>query len=199
VKCLPVGAADDPRLADHIQLLVIPDIRGKLPFDPFEPKVAADTLVAIKQHLDKHTLPVARFTISNPTYIRLEVRLGVRFRAGYNPGYYTQALNQELQRYLAPWAYDQSAEIVFGGRINANLIVNFVEERDYVDYVAGIKLFTHLGGAAKQVDAQYTVAPDAILVSDRQHQIDLISEEVYQEAYFTGINYMQIELDFQVA
>ena len=31
--------------------------------------------------------------------------------------------------------------IVFGGEINTSLIVNFVEERPYVDYVAGIKLF----------------------------------------------------------
>jgi hypothetical protein len=201
VKCLPVGIADDPRLADQIQLIVIPDIRGKLPFDPFEPKVAADTLRAIEQYIEQHTSPAARVTISNPTYIRLLVRLGVRLRPGYNPGYYTQALDQELQRYLAPWAYDQSAEIVFGGKINANLIVNFVEERPYVDYVAGVKLFTSMDGDTNTqlVDPQFAVAPNAILVSDRKHRIDLISEEVYQESYFTGINYMQVELDFQIA
>lgn len=201
VKCLPAGSAGDPRLADQIRIIVVPDIRGKLPFDPFEPKVAADTLAKIAQHLSRHSSPEARVVILNPTYIRLQVRLGVRLRPGYNPGYYLQELDQELQRFLAPWAYEQSAEIVFGGKINASLIVNFAERRPYVDYVAGIKLYTRLDdhGDAQQITSQYLVPSDAILVSERQHQLDLISEEVYQEAYFTGIGAMQIELDFQLA
>jgi hypothetical protein len=201
VKCLPAGAADDPRLADQIRIIIVPDIRGKLPFDPFEPKVAADTLARIAQYLGRHTSPDARFTVVNPTYIRLQVRLGVRLRPGYNPGYYLPALDQELQRFLAPWAYDQSAEIVFGGKVNASLIVNFVERRPYVDYMAGIKLYvrTDESADAQQIAPQFIVPPDAILVSDRQHQIDLISEEAYQEAFFTGIGAMRIELDFRVA
>ena len=32
VKCLQVGTSQDPRLADVIQIVVIPDIQGKLPF-----------------------------------------------------------------------------------------------------------------------------------------------------------------------
>ena len=201
VKCLPVGTSDDPRLADDIKIIVIPDIRGKLPFDPFEPKAPAEMLSRIKRYLKKQTSPLVCFTVNNPTYVRLKVRLGVRFKQTGNPGYYQQALGQALQRYLAPWAYDDSAEIVFGGRINANLIVNFVERLDYVDYVAGIKLFTSLEAddEPKPADTQFAVAPEAILVSDRRHVIDPITEEVYEEKYFTGINYMQVELDFVIA
>jgi hypothetical protein len=195
VKCLPVGSSADPRLVDQIQIIVIPDIRGKLPFDPFEPKVAADTLWQIEQYLNQHTPAIARFAVRNPSYIRLRIRLGVRFRPGFNPGYYKQALDQELQRFLAPWAYDQSAEIAFGGIINTNLIINFAEERPYVDYVAGIKLFAN---GIEYSNSQIALDPNAIFVSDRQHIIDPISEEIFQQAYFTGINYLQIELDFQV-
>ncbi len=206
VQCLPVDAFDDPRLAGAIQIIVIPDIQGKLPSDPFEPKAPADTLLEIERYLLARSAPLARFTVKNPRYVQLKVRFHVRFREGYNPGYYRPLLNEELQRYLSPWAYDESAEIVFGGKINANLIVNFVEERDYVDYVAGITLFTSPDGAAfTEVPADgdvYTVAagaPDVILVSARQHEIDLITEEVYVEEAFIGINYMKIELDFKVA
>jgi hypothetical protein len=195
VKCLPVGSSADPRLVDQIQIIVIPDIRGKLPFDPFEPKVAADTLWQIEHYLNQHTPAIARFAVRNPSYIRLRIRLGVRFRPGFNPGYYKQALDQELQRFLAPWAYDQSAEIAFGGIINTNLIINFAEERPYVDYVAGIKLFAN---GVEYSTTQIALDPNAIFVSDRQHIIDPISEEIFQQSYFTGINYLQIELDFQV-
>jgi hypothetical protein len=200
VKCLPVGTAGDPRLADQVRIIVIPDIRGKLPFDPFEPKVAADTLLRIEHYLGRHAPQLARFTVGNPTYIRLKVRLGVRFMPGRNPGYFRLALDQELQRFLAPWAYDQSAEIVLGGKINANLIVDFVERRPYVDYVAGVELYTRReSGFDAQPAGDFTIPADAILVSERGHQIDLIAEEVFQETYFTGINYMEIELDFKVA
>jgi hypothetical protein len=208
VKCLPVGASDDPRLADVIQIVVIPDIQGRLPFDPFEPKLPADTLWQIEQYLIGHSPAFARLKVKNPTYVRLKARLGVRLREDSNPGYYKNLLNEELQRYLAPWAYDRSAEIVFGGRINTSLIINFLEERPYVDYVAGIKLFTSLDGRQFTLYGEpgddplndvSVLAPDAILVSDRSHQIDLIAEEGYEQEFFTGINYMKIELDFQIA
>ncbi len=202
VKCLPAGVSDDPRLTDTIQIIVIPDIHGKLPFNPFEPKSPADLLLQIEQVLNQHCPPFANFKVKNPTYLRLKVRLGVRLRSDANTGYYKSLLNDELQRYLAPWAYDHSAEIVFGGEINDSLIVNFVEERPYVDYVAGIKLFISPDGVQFKpydpADKTFTLAPDAIIVSDRSHQIDLIAEEGYEEEFFTGINYMKIELDFEI-
>jgi len=200
VKCLPVGASEDPRLADVIQVIVIPDIKGKLPFDPFEPKAPSDVLFQIEQHLASQCAPFAQFKVKNPTYLRLKVRLGVRLRPEANPGYYKSLLNEELQRYLAPWAYDRSAEIVFGGEINTSLIVNFVEKRPYVDYVAGVKLFIGPNDNDLKPYIEGSVfTPDAIIVSDRSHEIDLITEEGYEEQFFTGINYMKIELDFQVA
>ena len=203
VKCLPVDASKDPRLADLIQIVVIPDIRGKLPFDPFEPKAPSDTLFEIEQYLLRHTAPLARFTVKNPRYAELKVRFKVQFRQGYNPGFYLQQLHDELRRYLAPWAYDDSAEIVFGGRISAGLIVNFVEERPYVDYLADIRLYilfegkTTLVGSGK--DDTLVESPDVILVSARQHEIELISEEGYEEEFFVGIDYMKVELDFTLA
>ena len=174
----------------------------------WEERDAADVLLQIEQYLIKHSPPFANLKVKNPTYVRLKARLGIRLRSDANPGYYKNILNEELQRYLAPWAYDRSAEIVFSGRINTSLIVNFLEERPYVDYVAGIKLFTRLDGQhftlydvsdSTQLEDVSVFAPDAILVSDRSHEIDLITEEGYEQEFFTGINYMKVELDFQIA
>ena len=150
VQGLPVDAFDDPRLADAIQIIVIPDIRGKLPSDPFEPKAPADTLLKIERYLLARSSPLARFTVKNPRYVELKVRFQVRFREGYNPGYYRPLLNEELKRYLSPWAYHESAEIVFGGKINANLIVNFIEERDYVDYGGLLRGWPPLPGGSRE-------------------------------------------------
>ena len=207
VKCLPVGSFEDPVLADQIEIVVIPDIRGKLPFDPFEPKVAADTRLEIQQFLALHTPATASVVVRNPTYVYLMARFSVRLQAqdSGNPRYYLQRLNEEVQQYLSPWAYDQSAEIVLGGKICGNLIVNFVEQRLYVDYVAGLQLFTSPDGlppftpvSLTESEPEITAGPDTILVSVRNHQIDLVTEERYVDEYFIGINFMEIELDFKV-
>ncbi|MEZ4731473.1 MAG: baseplate J/gp47 family protein [Caldilineaceae bacterium] len=201
-KCLP-AALDRP---GQVELVVIPDIRNKLPFNPFEPKAPADLLAAIQSYLAAHSPAFATITVKNATYVAVKVRVAVRFHPAYQTGYAKQLLNEELNRFLAPWAYDEGADIVIGGRIYANVIINFMEERPYVDYVAQIKLFASEDGrpftlAQPDPDAGYwveTTRPDGILVAARHHEIDLISEVDYSEADFTGINYMKIELDFIV-
>ena len=199
VKCLPAGVAEDPRLADCIQVIVIPDIRGKLPFDPFEPKASAETLSKIEQYLRARAPESARLLVKNPRFIQLKVRFAVRLREGNDPRYYRPVLEDELRRFLAPWAYDESAEIVLGNKITANLIVDFVDRREYVDYLAGMRLFTSHDGKDFTVvtEETLTLPPDAVLTSARNHAIDLISDR-YEEAHFVGINFMEVELDFQL-
>lgn len=206
-KALPVGSFDDPVAANEVRILVIPNIRGKLPFDPFAPKVPADLLESIAAHVRRHAPPFARVVVRNPRYLQLKLRFSVRLRPAGNAGFYLEQLHGELQRYLAPWAYDAAADIVFGGRINTNLIVNFLEERPYVDFVAGLKLFAGADGIGfREVTGPEAGlatlpggGPDVILVSARSHQIDLIGEARYEDDHFFGLNYMKIELDFQVA
>lgn len=207
VKCLAVDSVDDPRRASLVQVIVIPDIRGKRPFDPFEPKVPADTLRRIEEFLANCSAAGAPFRVQNPRYCSLKLRFSVRLRPGCNPGFYLAQLDEEVRRFLAPWAYDDSADIVFGGRVSANLIVHFVEQRPYVDYVAGMKLFLSQNGqildrpAEDHVDLRLFTggAPDVILVSAPEHQIDLIAEERYVKESFVGIDYLKVELDFRVA
>lgn len=208
VKCLPAGTSKDPDLSETIQVIVIPDIKGKPHLDPFEPRLPADELIRIREYLGGYMPPSARIMVKNPAYIQLKIRLGVRLASDDNPGYDKKTLNRDLQRYLAPWAYDKSADIVFGGRINSSLIINFVEKRPYVDYVAHIKLFVSLDGGKRFIPCagddtdrldQAGAPPDAILVSAPSHDIDLISREGYEPECFTGINYMEVELDFRIA
>jgi hypothetical protein len=128
----------------------------------------------------------------------------VRFQPGTDEGYAKQQLNSDLNRFLSPWAYNIDGDIVIGGRIYANVIVNFIEERPYVDFVAEIRLFKSENGrtftAVQRAGTRgYWVEPtdpDGVLVAARQHEIDIITEAGYEAEDFKGINYMRIELDF---
>jgi len=201
-KCLPA----DPEQLGQVEITVIPDIKEKLPFNPFEPKAPSDLLADIQAYLSDKVPAFASLKVKNAHYVPIKVRVAVRFRPGHNEGFYKQLLNEELNRYLSPWAYEEGADIVIGGKIYANSIINFLEERDYIDYVAEIKLFSSEDGATFQYarpseSGDYwveTSQPDGVLVAAQQHEIDIIPEAGYEEESFEGINYMKIELDFIV-
>ena len=211
-KCLSQRLADAPAgLADSevlglVRLIVIPDIRGKSLFDPFEPKAASSLLADIADYLTPLLPGTARLRVENAAYVQIRIRVGVRFSDPDNPAFYRQKLNDELNRYLAPWAYDEGADIVIGRRIYASSIVTFIDQRPYVDYVAGIKLFSSDDGETfvqapadpAEGDSIGSDRPEAVLVAARRHEIDLIADEIYAADQFKGVNYMKIELDFVV-
>jgi hypothetical protein len=137
--------------------------------------------------------------------VPVQVRLGVRFIKGLDEGNARKRLNEDLVRFLSPWAFDEGAELMIGGKIYANSILDYVDRRDYVDYVAEIKLFRFLEPDKPElivpVADNYHVAttrPDQVLVAAEQHYFDSIPDTGFQQSNFTGINYARIELDFIV-
>ena len=205
-KCLPAGSSGRPEDIGQVEIVVIPDIRNQVPFDPFEPKVPADLIADIEGYLADKIPPYADVRVRNPHYVPVKIRFGVRFRPDRDEGFYIRKLNEELKRFLSPWAYEEAADITIGGRIYANSIVNFVDERDYVDYIATISLFSSDDGRrfvaaqGSEEEGYYvtTERPGGVLVSARRHEIDVIAEGGYEEESFTGIDFMKIELDFTV-
>ena len=197
-KCLP-ATPDKP---GQVEIIVIPDIKNQRPFNPFEPKASADLIADIETYIADTTPSFATVKVRNAHYVAVKVRFAVRFLPSYNEGYYKQKLNQSINRFLSPWAYEEGADIVIGGRIYANVIINFIEEQPYVDYVAKIKLFSSADGKTFKLASSGWVEaeqPDVVWVAAHQHEIDIISDAGYEEENFEGINYMKVELDFIVA
>ena len=212
VKCLRADAIARQHEAGRVELVVIPDIKNRLPFDPFEPKAPADLIRDIETFLADKTPPFANVTVKNPHYVAVKVRCGVRFMPGEDETFCRRRLNDELNRFLSPWAYEEGADLIIGGSVYANSLINFIDGRDYVDYVAEFELFTSEDGEhftfipppppdAVLPEGYHASAsrPDAILIAAREHQFDVISTADYHVENFTGINYMKIELDFIVA
>lgn len=206
VKCIP-GRPEQP---GQVVLIVIPDIRNKLPFEPSAPKAPANLLGEVREYLAPRAPASASIDVRNARYVAVQVRLGVRFRGKGNEAFYKQKLREELNRYLSPWAYDEGTDIAIGGRIYASSIVDFVDRRPYVDYVAGIKLFRSEDGvnywavarpSASSTEGYFvgTEKPDEVLVAAPSHEIDVLSEALYEERLVTGIGFMKLELDFTVA
>ncbi len=194
----------------QVTVLVIPDIKGKLPFDPFEPKVPTAQLLQIHEYLTGYMPQAVSLVVRNANFTPIKVRFAVRFLKGYNEGIYKEQISEDLKQYLSPWAYDEGAEIAFGSKIYPNSIIDFLEGRYYVDYITRIKIFqetTDENGDAQWTDVRLlqdgdsvavATMPDEILMSATEHEVDVITTSQYDDTIYRGINYMKIELDFIV-
>ncbi len=201
VKCLP--ARDE---LGKVMITVIPDIRDRLPFNPYAPKVGSAELLEIKEFLTNRVPAFAEITVNNPTYLQVMTRCSIKFHQGYDPQFYQTKLIDEIKRFLSPWAYDDPTNISLGGTLDAGVLINFIAEKNYVDFVANLKLFQIMDGEITDVitlnDGKNTVVPnqpDMILVTAETHQIDIVDSNVYDEDLQEGINYMVIGVDFEVA
>ncbi|RCJ26528.1 hypothetical protein A6S26_14075 [Nostoc sp. ATCC 43529] len=211
VKCITSAAGSNNPGAAKVTIVVIPDISNTAPFFPLEPKAPLYLLKEIEAYLQKYTSPFVQIVVKNPRYERIKYRVGIRFRHGYEQGYYLNQLNEDIKRFLSPWAYEEQADITFGSSIHSSSLIYFIENRPYVDYVANLKLIEQIGikaGSQGKSDTYYRVNqsnlaqvqhPDSILVSAPEHIIDLIGTENYEEEDFEGIGYMIVGIDFIVS
>ena len=205
-KCLRADPVAHPRDPGRIELVVIPNVSNRVTFDPFEPKASADLIRSVTDFLSDKTNAFASIVVKNAHYVPLKVRCGVRFMPGQDESFCRKRLNDELNRFLSPWAYEEGADLVIGGNVYANSIIDFMERREYVDYIATLKLFVSEDDGltftlVQETDDYHatTKRNDGVLVAARQHQFDVIANADYRVEAFSGINYMQIELDFVVS
>lgn len=209
-KCLSRSVLDgyEETLPGEVSMVVVPDISHTAPFFPLAPRAPLYLLRKIEAYLGQRTPPAVTVRARNPRYEQIQYRIGAQFREGFRSGYYLKKLNEDVKRYLSPWAYEENADIPLGSSIhNANLI-NYLEGLEYVDYIVHLKLLDHrlLGREGKDTVYEATEAgsvrvhhPASILVSAPNHIIDFIAEKSYEEEEFEGIGYMIIGKDFVIS
>jgi hypothetical protein len=181
VKCLSHSSEQEAccsyRRPGQVTLVVVPDLKNKTPIDPLKPKAPLDTLTAIKDYVEKMNSMFIEVHTRNPEYEELQLDFKVQFKRHYEFGFYSKKLNDDLIRYLSPWAFSPSFEISFGGRVHKSVILNFIEELEYVDFITSFKMYHRSGEnpATKDVNEIEVINPSAILVSSAKHLINPVS------------------------
>lgn len=150
VKCLPHTDEAGAFHAGHTALVVVPNLRRGGGTNPLEPRAGEVLLAEIRDDLAGLATPFAMLHVIRPVFERLRVEAKVVFAHGRDPGYYAGVLNNDLRRFLSPWAYQDGEDILFGARIYRSDILAFIEGRDYVDHLIGLRLFHDFGGEAHE-------------------------------------------------
>jgi hypothetical protein len=145
VKCLNKTGFLTREEAGSVALIVVPDLRRVTILDKLEPRLHKGVLANINKFLRSKISRFISITAQNPIYEQIRVHAKVRYHRRFDPGQYTAELNRALVEYLAPWVFDSGVEIVFGGIIYKSEILDFIEERYYIDKVSDfwIEQITH--------------------------------------------------------
>jgi hypothetical protein len=175
VKCLNHTGPNGEMVPGQVTLIVVPELRNRNAVDILKPKLSANELVEIRQFLEKHCSKFVKIYVENPVYEEVKIGVWVKFQRGFEAGAYKRQLNEDLIRFLSPWAFKSDADIRFGGTENKSRILFFIEQLLYVDYVERVSLF-HVtkNGVSADANEITTTSSRAILVSAEMHTINAI-------------------------
>ncbi len=175
VKCIPHATDGAWMVPGHVLLVVIPDLRGKSAdlHARLRPRVDAATLSSIQEHVEARKGMQVVVKVKNPVCQKVRLDFKVKLRRGFAWNTYRALLEEELIAFLSPWAHDADRPISFGGHVHRSVLLDFVEERPYVEYVTDFRLYSGTGTLVDPRDLAEvrTARPDAILVSDDEHTI----------------------------
>lgn len=125
----------------HVTLVVISNVRNKNAVDPLRPKTSLITLTEIEDFMSELNSVGVDLHVKNPIYEEIQVELNVKFYEEFDNGFYGKKLEDDLKSFLSPWAFESASELVLGGKIHKSVILNFVEERPYVDFVTCFDIY----------------------------------------------------------
>lgn len=167
----------------HVALVIISNLQNKNAIDPLKPKTSLITLTEIEEFIAAINPPCAHLHVRNPIFEEIQVEFNVKFLPGYDIGFYGQQLQAELKQFLAPWTYG-TKDIVFGGRIHKSVLINFVEDRPYVDYVTCFNMHQIVPRGLnlepktlRDLDEAVTSTSASILTSAPAHIITILETE----------------------
>jgi hypothetical protein len=124
----------------HVTVVTIPDLRNQTFKNPLKPYTSIGLLTNIKDYLSKITSAFVKLHVLNPKFEEVQFQFDVKITPPLDEKFYVKQLSLDIERFLCPWAFESGSPIEFGGKISKSVILNFIEERHYVDYVLCFKM-----------------------------------------------------------
>lgn len=124
----------------NITLVTIPDLRNSTHGNVLRPYTPIGLLVDIADYMKGLSNPFVTLHVRNPQFEEIQLEFDVMFRPHQDEAFYLNQLNDDIERFLCPWAFDTSNAVSFGGKIQKSTLIDFIDERPYVDVVSAFKM-----------------------------------------------------------
>jgi hypothetical protein len=146
VKCLNHTHIDDGIYSEakpgHVSVITIPSLKNRNDIDPLRPYTNQNRLLEIQEYLGKKISCNVKLHVTNPRFEEVRMELQLKLTKGFDDfTFYAQKLREEITSFLSPWINNSDVDIEFGGKIYKSTIINFIEERNYVDFITEVKMF----------------------------------------------------------
>lgn len=162
-KCLPHTDASGASKPGNTAIVIVPNLRRTGATYVLEPRAGEVLLGQIKGYLTDRMPSFATLHVIRPAFERIRVEAKVVFMKGRDPGYHTGVLNEDLRRFLSPWAYEEGEDILFGARIYRSEILAFIEGREYVDHLTDLRVYHSFDGQLHEGIGWMTIGFDFII------------------------------------
>ncbi|WP_339043846.1 baseplate J/gp47 family protein [Cardinium endosymbiont of Tipula unca] len=207
VKCINHTLKSSPNIVNpgHITLVIITkvdsDAVGTLPI------TKKPLLASVKEYIQHVSTPFIKFEVVNPVYEDVKVNVTVKFKPGFEKGLFLNTLQQDLRNFLSPWLFNVSEDVPLGGDIPASKIIDFINNRNYIEGIGNFSILKYVGKAPelkldKVTDYNshlFASYPWSIMVSAKNHKISAVDKfDVAVKLRHGSVGDMAIGEDFIV-
>lgn len=176
VKCLNHTNSKSLLAAGSVTLAVVPDTVGKNMFNILQPRVSKAYLNKIKAYVSQLTSLHVNLDVINPQYEEVMIYIHVKFYDQFDKSLYERELNQDLKKFLSPWAFEEAKNVEFGVTLHQSVLIDYVERLPYVDYITSIKMEVGpVGKKGVEMKNARPSSPKSILVSKEEHDITVLT------------------------
>ncbi|MGO4710908.1 baseplate J/gp47 family protein, partial [Chryseobacterium sp. 2TAF14] len=173
VKCLNHTSEKSYMAPGNVTLMVVPDIKNKNAFDIYQPRVSRATLNRIQNYVNELNTMQVDAQVINPNYKEAKVEAQVKLFDKYDETFYLKQLDEDIKKYISPWAFTDAKDIDFNVVLNVNQLVSYLEQLHYIDYIDEVKILVN---NVLQKQALIEVDPKSILVSAKQHKVSITDQ-----------------------
>jgi hypothetical protein len=173
VKCLNHTHIEDGVYHEvkpgYVSIITIPSQQNHNDANPLKPYTQQSTLTNIENFLRKRISCFVNLRACQPQFEEVRLEFSLKLFDQYKDfTFYSEKLKEEITQFLSPWAFGNTSAIDFGGKIYKSVLINFIEERYYVDFITDVFMYVKVDDTtAESVDMDEIIASTArsILVS----------------------------------
>ncbi|WP_166204731.1 baseplate J/gp47 family protein [Pelagihabitans pacificus] len=151
----------------HVSVITIPDLANRNDIDPLKPYTKKSTLKDIGEFLRQRSSCQVQIHTAQPDFEEVKVKCSITLRDEFpDINYYKGVIQNDIMNFLSPWAFASDTDLNFGGSVHQSVLIDFIEELPYVDFLTDFELF-HIksSGETTKVDEVIASTARSILVS----------------------------------
>jgi hypothetical protein len=125
----------------HVTIITIPNLVNRNDANPLRPYTNQDVLSAISDFLRERLSCHVKLHVRHPQFEEVRLDFKLKLINGLEFNFYHDLLQQEITAFLTPWAYGKTTDVEFCGKVHKSVLIDFIEERSYVDYITDVKMY----------------------------------------------------------